>query len=258
MAVFAAQFVFVAVADAAGTWHMRNSNAAPPWTDYTLTFGNPGETAVTGDWDGNGSDTIGTFKNGLWYLTSYTGGPLTGYTLNYGQAGDIPVPGNWAPSGLTDSVGVFRGGQWHQWRWDLNQSVVFGYGSPGDKPFKGDYLLTQGNGPYTDEVGVFAASHQPNSWTLWTNVWRRNVSNAVLFSWGVFSTDIPFHGDWNGDGTDTPGIYRPSDGSWHLSNDWDGTPTAHHFVYGGVAGDQPVVGDWNNDGVDTVGIVRGL
>lgn len=62
--------VLATSASASGTRHMRNSNASPPWTDYTLTFGNPGEHAVTGDWDGNGTDTIGTFKDGLWYLTN--------------------------------------------------------------------------------------------------------------------------------------------------------------------------------------------
>jgi serine-aspartate repeat-containing protein C/D/E len=254
--ILATQFILVASADAAGTWHMRNSNASPPATDFMLSFGNPGEHVVTGDWDGNGTDTIGTFLNGSWYLTNFTGPPLTGYYVNYGQAGDIPVPGNWAPSGLTDSVGVFRAGNWHQWRTDLGQSITFGYGSPDDKPFKGDYLDTQGFGPHTDEVGTRDATWwSGQSW--WANVWHRRVTAAIPFPWADHS-DTGFYGDWNGDGVDTPGIYRPSDGSWHLSNDWDGTPTAYTFTYGGLPGDKPVFGDWNGDGIDTVGIVRGL
>lgn len=89
------------------------------------------------------------------------------------------------------------------------------------------------------------------------NRWHRKVANHIVFDWGE-STDIIFYGDWNGDGLDTPGVYRPSDGSWHLSNEWDGTPTEYDFTYGGDPGDKPVAGDWNGDGIDTVGIVRGL
>ena len=69
------------------------------------------------------------------------------------------------------------------------------------------------------------------------------------------ATDIPIFGDWNGDGTATPGVYR--DGNWFLTNSLPGGEADIHFYYGGRPGDFPLVGDWDGDGTDTVGVVRG-
>jgi hypothetical protein len=67
-------------------------------------------------------------------------------------------------------------------------------------------------------------------------------------------TDVrPLAGDWDGNGTVTPGWFI--DGSFYLSNRHDGSGALISFRYG-IAGDLPLVGDWNGDGVDTVGIVR--
>jgi hypothetical protein len=35
------------------------------------------------------------------------------------------------------------------------------------------------------------------------------------FSYGS-SGDIPFAGDWNGDGTDTVAVFRPSSNNWYI------------------------------------------
>ena len=69
------------------------------------------------------------------------------------------------------------------------------------------------------------------------------------------ASDVPFHGDWDGDGTATPGVYR--DGAWYLDNDRAGGSADISFRYGGRDGDLPVVGDWDGDGIDTVGVIRG-
>jgi hypothetical protein len=67
-------------------------------------------------------------------------------------------------------------------------------------------------------------------------------------------TDTPLMGDWDGNGTKTPGVFRA--GSWYLRNS-NSTGVADLAFGYGDPGDRPVVGDWNGDGVDTVGIVRG-
>jgi hypothetical protein len=54
----------------------------------------------------------------------------------------------------------------------------------------------------------------------------------------------PIAGDWNADGKTTVGFYRPSDGSFHLTNGHDGT-SEHAFVYG-PPNMVPIAGDWNN------------
>jgi hypothetical protein len=64
----------------------------------------------------------------------------------------------------------------------------------------------------------------------------------------------PVVGDWNGDGTKTPGCYRA--GVFHLRQTNTSGPAEITFNYG-RAGDVPVVGDWNGNGRDGVGVVRG-
>jgi len=69
----------------------------------------------------------------------------------------------------------------------------------------------------------------------------------------VVVSGVRLVGDWNGDGTATPGWF--DGGRWHLLLD-DATGEVLRFSYG-RATDTPVVGDWNGNGTQTVGIVRG-
>jgi hypothetical protein len=71
--------------------------------------------------------------------------------------------------------------------------------------------------------------------------------------------DNPVFGDWNGDGTDTIGVVRSTDGQirWLLRKSNTGGAAEISAVYGLVATDFPVTGDWNDDATDTVGVVRG-
>ncbi|MEA2686604.1 MAG: hypothetical protein QOE93_1799 [Actinomycetota bacterium] len=66
--------------------------------------------------------------------------------------------------------------------------------------------------------------------------------------------DFPLMGDWDGNGTKTPGVFRA--GTWFLRNSNSTGVADAAFGYGNPL-DYPVVGDWNGDGVDTVGIFRG-
>lgn len=93
--------------------------------------------------------------------------------------------------------------------------------------------------------------------------WHVRVNDApdYTFSYGLRG-DIPLLGDWDGDGADTPGAYRPSTGFAYLSNTLPrdggvgvGDPALTFFF--GMTGDQVMVGDWDGDGVDTLGIRRG-
>jgi hypothetical protein len=67
--------------------------------------------------------------------------------------------------------------------------------------------------------------------------------------------DVGIAGDWNGDGSDTVGVFRPSNGVIFLKNTNE-TGIADAALNYGLAGDQPVTGDWNNDGIDTIGVYR--
>jgi len=67
--------------------------------------------------------------------------------------------------------------------------------------------------------------------------------------------DQPFVGDWNGDGVDTPGLYRRSDGYVYLRNT-NTQGIADISFYFGNPSDIPIAGDFDGDGFDTVGIYR--
>ena len=69
------------------------------------------------------------------------------------------------------------------------------------------------------------------------------------------SRGVRLMGDWDGDGTETPGIFVR--GRWELWNQLV-RPRAPDIVGSlGQGGDIPVTGDWNGDGVTDVGVVRG-
>src|SRR5690349_25175111 len=73
-----------------------------------------------------------------------------------------------------------------------------------------------------------------------------------------FSNGVALSGDWDGNGTDTPGLFDASSGTWLLRNSNDSGNPDIVFQFGNI--DElgfPVVGDWNGDGKDTVGLVRG-
>ncbi len=67
--------------------------------------------------------------------------------------------------------------------------------------------------------------------------------------------DDPFLGDWDGDGVDTPGMYRPSDGKVYLRNSNSPGIADIEFFFGDP-GDVPLIGDWDGDGDDTVSVYR--
>lgn len=67
--------------------------------------------------------------------------------------------------------------------------------------------------------------------------------------------DAPFMGDWDCDGTDSPGLYRQSDGYVYLRNSNTlGIADVSYFF--GNPGDIPFAGDFNGDGCDTVSLFR--
>jgi hypothetical protein len=76
----------------------------------------------------------------------------------------------------------------------------------------------------------------------------------VCFTFGN-PGDIGIMGDWNGDGQQTPGVFRPSTGVWYLSNELFASQVDGVFRYG-AAGDAPVVGDWDENGTQTLGVFR--
>jgi type VI secretion system Hcp family effector len=96
----------------AGQWIIDNNgnylwDGTGPGQDVTMYLGQNGDVAIAGDWNSNGKDKLGIFRNGFWIL-DHDGsflweGPPTDRVAGFGQAGDIPVPGKWNSGGTTGS-----------------------------------------------------------------------------------------------------------------------------------------------------------
>jgi predicted outer membrane repeat protein len=87
---------------------------------------------------------------------------------------------------------------------------------------------------------------------------RKPGNPDYTFFYGV-PGDVPLFGDWDNDGFDTPGMYRPSSGFVYLTNTLPpdaGAGVGENFFFYGNPGDQVFVGDWDGINGDSLGISR--
>ena len=96
-------------------------------------------------------------------------------------------------------------------------------------------------------VGMFDQSR--GEWHL-----GDGLGNVNTFFYGA-PGDIPLVGDWDCDGLDTVGMFRPNNGFVYLRNSNDFGTADLEFFYG-MGGDVPFVGDWDGDDCDSLGIYR--
>ncbi len=100
-----------------------------------------------------------------------------------------------------------------------------------------------------DSVGLVDVGSQ---WWLWDGLGVGSGLDGFFFG---NPGDVPFMGDWDGDGVATPGLYRRADGYVYLrGSNSQGVADVKFFF--GNPGDLPVVGDFDGDGKDTVSIYR--
>jgi hypothetical protein len=231
------------------TFYLRNSNTSGP-ADLTAFYGAPGDLPVVGDWDGNGTDTIGIFRpsQGMFYLRNSNTPGNVDIAVYYGSPGDLPVAGDWDGDGI-DTIGIFRPSHGAFYLRNSNSpgpvDIAVFYGSPGDLPAVGDW-----NGDGVDTIGIFRPSHGA--------FYLRNFNTPGPVNITVFygaPGDQPAVGDWNANGVDTIGIFRPSQNAFYLRNSNTPGPIDITAFYGTV-GDLAVTGDWNGDNTDTIGFYR--
>ena len=67
--------------------------------------------------------------------------------------------------------------------------------------------------------------------------------------------DIPFAGDFNGNGIDTFGLYRTTTGLVYQRDTHTPGNANRSFIYGDP-GDRFMTGDWTADGTSTPGVFR--
>lgn len=77
-----------------GALYLKNSNTTG-FADIQINYGLGGDYPVVGDWDGDGTATIGVYRNGIFYLrNSHTAG-FAEIAFGLGIPGDMPIAGNW-------------------------------------------------------------------------------------------------------------------------------------------------------------------
>ncbi|MBA3523644.1 MAG: hypothetical protein H0T85_03645 [Geodermatophilaceae bacterium] len=223
------------------TWFPTDRNAAGAGPTR-FGFGSRGDQPVACDWDGDGDDTPGVFRAGVFYLRNSNSAGPTEITAAFGQSGDVPVCGDWDADG-DDSIGVWRKGQLFLRFTNAAGSadITSSYGTVGDIPVMGDW-----NADGYDTIAIFRAGQ-----------WHVSDSNRTPFTSYRFdfgqAGDQPLAGDWAETGSAGPAVRR--DGVFHQRYGVASIGTDNVFAFG-LAADAPLSGDWNRDGADTVAVVR--
>lgn len=219
-------------------WYLRADNSAGV-ADVRIVYGNPSDVAIAGDWDGDGYDTVGIYRDNTFYLRNANSAGPADRLVNFGAPGDIPVAGDWDGDGI-DTVGVYRpaNGVWYLRNSNTSDDpdLAFVYGLPNETPVTGDW-----DGDGIDTIGIFRASDR--SWYL-RNSNSAGPSDLNAIPYGDPANDVPVTGDWNGDGIDTFGVYRSAEGVWYLRDSNSAGVADLVFNYG-LINEKPIVGRWD-------------
>ena len=171
----------------------------------------------------------------------------------YGNPGDTPFSGDWNGDGQK-TLGLYRRSDGYVYLRNSNTqgvaNITFYFGNPGDIPLAGDF-----DGDGYDTVSIYRPSEQRFYIINKLGADGGGLGAAEFsFQFGA-PGDVPFVGDFDGNGTDTVGVYRPSTGQTFIKNTLADGPADLAFVFGNP-GDKIVAGDWNGDGRDTVAVYR--
>ena len=183
-------------------------------TDFD--YGNPGDVALSGDWNCNGEETPGAYRqsDGFVYLRMTNTQGIADRQFYFGNPGDFPVVGDFNGDGC-DTVSIYRPAttEFHIINSLANNNeglgaatAVYIFGNYGDTPFAGDF-----DGDGVDTVGLH---RQTTGLVYYRNSHTQGVAdNSFVFGDGG---DRFVAGDWDGDGDDTAAVYRPSNGTFYI------------------------------------------
>ncbi|MCB1246430.1 MAG: N-acetylmuramoyl-L-alanine amidase [Acidimicrobiia bacterium] len=198
------------------------------------------------------ADSVGVVDptTGIWYLRDDTGATTSFY---YGVPGDTPIVGDWDCDGV-DTPGLYRRSDGFVYLRNSNTQGVadvrFFFGNPGDIPIAGDF-----DGDGCDTVSLY----RPSEGQVYV-IDRLGADGTGLgaattsFLFGV-PGDVPFSGDFDGDGVDSVALHRPSTGSVFVRHDHRTGPADSAFVFG-AGSDLMFAGDWDGTATDTAGVFR--
>ncbi len=163
-----------------GQWHLRNSAGVVT----SFFFGNPVDLALAGDWDGDGDDTVGLYRqfDGFFYLRNSNTAGIADFACFAGNPEDRAVAGDWDGDG-DDNLGIYRPSEQKFYLFNKTctgtpmgaASVVMMFGNPGDLPYAGDF-----DGDGMDEVGLFRPT---TGFVYYRNTLTTGIADRSFF-WG--------------------------------------------------------------------------
>jgi len=228
-----------------GVWSLRDDAGGT----HSFYYGNPGDLPFSGDWDCNGIDTPGLYRqsDGYVYLRNTNDQGNADQSFFFGNPGDLPIAGDFNGDGC-DTVSVYRPSQGRVFIINKLGSADGGlgaadldyyFGNPGDAPFTGDF-----NKDGIDTIGLYRESA---GLTYFRNSHTQGVADFEFYFGNPGDRFVG--GDWTGDGTDTPGVFRPSQATFYLKYTNTQGNADVQFPYGdgsmlpvaGVWGDIPAI-----------------
>ena len=211
-AVAAVPDTFGLVDPLTGIWHLRDAGGGTT----SFYFGNPGDVPFTGDWDCDGIDTPGLYRqsDGYVYLRNSNTQGTADVLYYFGNPGDVPLAGDFDGDGC-DTVSLYRPAARTMYVIDrlgsgdaglgaADRSFVFG--DAGDLPMAGDF---DGNG--VDDLAMQRAT----TGEVFVRLTQTTGAADLSFHFGN-PGDTLFTGDWTGTGTSSAASFRSWERTVHL------------------------------------------
>ena len=228
---------------ATGVWYLRN-----PTTGATTRFyyGNPGDLPMVGDWDCDGDETPGLYRqsDGFVYLRNSNSQGVANIRFFFGNPGDIPLAGDFNSDGC-DTVSIYRPSESRVFiinNLGANEGglgaadFAYYFGNPGDKPFVGDF-----NNDGIDTVGL----HRETTGLVY---FRQTNTQGNADSQFIFGDpgDKMVAAEWakrGAPGPESVGLFRPSNCTNYLR--YTNTQgVANETIAYGLQTGLPVAGDF--------------
>jgi len=223
----------------------------------TITATDTVTAAITGAQSGivvTANDTVGIYRvsNNTFYLRNSNVTGTADIIVQFGSTStSYPIMGDWNGDGV-DTIGIYETANSQFSLRDSNTAGLADYtltlGYPGDQPISGRWTSDMTH----TGVGVF----RPSNGILYL---KKTLTTGFAEFSMVLGTpgDIGIAGDWNGDGIDGPGVFRPTNNTFFLTDQVTQGPVfGDYSTILGVSGDQPIVGDWTGLGHAGIGVFR--